>query len=484
MKNIFSKRIYKIELLIIWSFLIISCQGFLDEEVFTQYDPNEFLQTEEGINSVLVSAYSAFHTRFKTSNRYYLDEFTGDVMWQWGGGAEAISTLYINYTWDAQEGQIHSRWLMFYRAIRNANSLLDNIDNVTALTANKVNQYKAEARFIRAASYYYLWETFGPVPLITTLEELNLEPTRPSELDFRAFITEELTAAANDLPMQQELWGKATKGAALSLLGKFYLNTHQWQQAADLSKQVMDLGEYELYSGDLSNMFSVENEENSEVIFSVPAIPTNGMQYMVYAFPPNYPVQSNWQNFGNQFCIRNEWVSTYHPDDERLGWFLFSYTDVNGNFQDLRNPESDGKAVRCFKFVPDPDAIGDKHGNDVPIIRYTEVLLNRAEALNELNGPNQESVDLLNLIRERAGVPLFEISDFPDKSSLRDALLQERGWEFVAEGFRRIDLKRHGKQISNALKRGITNASENRTIFPIPQREIDANPNLEQNPGY
>src|SRR5690606_3551097 len=147
---------------IILTYLIISCQDFLNEEVFTQYDPNEFLQTEEGVNSVLVSAYSRFHNRFTSSNRYYLDEFTGDVMWQWGGGAEAISTLYINYTWDSQEGQIVSRWEVFYQSIRNANSLLDNIDNVTALSGNKVDQYKAEARFIRAASYYYLWETFGP----------------------------------------------------------------------------------------------------------------------------------------------------------------------------------------------------------------------------------------------------------------------------------------------------------------------------------
>src|SRR5690606_22338288 len=108
----------------------------------------------------------------------------------------------------------------------------------------------------------------------------------------------------------------------------------------------------------------------------------------------------------------------------------------------------------------------------------------RSEALNELNGPNQESVDLLNLIRQRADVPLYDLSDFPDKDSFRDAMLQERGWEFVAEGFRRIDLRRQGRQISAAVERGATNAKEYMTLFPIPQREIDANPNLDQNPGY
>jgi hypothetical protein len=180
----------------------------------------------------------------------------------------------------------------------------------------------------------------------------------------------------------------------------------------------------------------------------------------------------------------NDYVKTYNPSDKRLGWFLFTYTETNGKVHDLWDPKDAGKAVRCFKYVPDPNAVSASHGNDVPMIRYAEVLLNRAEALNEISGPTQEAVDLLNLIRARAGVPLYSIGDFTTKDQLRNALLDERGWEFVAEGMRRMDLIRHGKLISRAIARGATSAKDYMTLFPIPLDEIKANPALQQNPGY
>ena len=466
---------------------LVSCGDFLKEEVYTQYDPGKYLQTEEGINSVLVAAYKYMQVTggAMRDRMYTLNEFPGDIMWDWGGGYEANAVLFMNFTWDSQNTMFSTPWSQYYQSVRNANALLDNIDNVTALSAEKVKQFKAEARFIRAADYYYLWELFGPVPLITTANELNFEPFRATEQEFHEFITSELQAAAADLPIKQSLWGKATKGAAMALLGKYYMNSSQWQKAADINKQVIDLNTYKLFDGDVKNMFAVENEENSEVILTSPCLTTlNGNNYMSHAFPPNYPIQSNWQNYGSQFCIYNDWIETYHPNDKRLGWFLFSYTATNGKVVDLWNPLSVGRGIRCFKYVPDPNALGVPHGNDVPMIRYAEVLLNRAEALYELNGPSSESVTLLNQVRQRAGVPLYSVSDFNSKDALKDALLDERGWEFVAEGMRRVDLIRHKKLISRAVSRGAKNAKDYMTLYPIPQNEIDANPNLKQNMGY
>lgn len=466
--------------------LLSSCEDFLKEEVYTEYDPATFLQTREGINSILVAAYDGMQITTNIRERMYtFNEFPGDIMWEWGGGYEATAELYMSFNWDSEQRLIKNPWRNYYRSIRNANSLLDNIDKVTVMSAETLKKYKAEARFIRAADYYYLWGYYGTVPLITTAIELNMEPLRATDEEFNTFITGELQAAADDLPVTQNMWGKATKGAALALLGEFYLNTHQWQKAADANKQVMDLNKYQLFSGDIKNMFAVQNEVNDEVVFPGPASNIlHHNSYMPHAFPPKYPIQSNWRNFGAQFCVYNDWVKSYHPSDKRLGWFLFTYTDQNGIFHDLLNPLDAGRAVRCFKYVPDPEAIGIKHGNDVPMIRYAEVLLNRSEALNELSGPNQESVDLLNQIRKRAGVPEYSVSDFPTKDALRDTLLTERGWEFVAEGKRRMDLIRHGKLISRAIARGATNAKDYMTVFPIPLEEIKANPKLVQNAGY
>jgi hypothetical protein len=464
-----------------------SCKKFLAQEVFTQYDPATFLQSETGITSLLNAAYNNMEVTSSMRERMYtLNEFPGDIMWEFGGSFANSAILYMSFTWDAQQGFLETAWQQYYVSIRNANSLLDNIGKAKSLDPAKAKEFVAEARFIRAADYYFLWQLFGPVPLVVSSDSLNLEPARPTDADFNTFLTGEFQAAAADLPLTQALWGKATKGAALGLAGEYYLNSHQWQLAADASQQVMDLKLYSLYTADIQNMFAVQNEENSEVVFTSPALTTlHGNLYMAHAFPPNYPIQSNWINYGAQICVYNDWVKTYNPVDKRLSWFLFNYTDVNGKNHNLLDPSDPGKAVRCFKYVPDPNAISENNGNDVPVIRYAEILLNRSEALNELNGPNQESVDLLNQVRERAGVPAFSLADFASKDALRAALLQERGWEFVAEGKRRMDLVRQGKLVSAAQARGgAPGAKDYMALYPIPQDEMDADPNLKQNTGY
>lgn len=139
--------------------------------------------------------------------------------------------------------------------------------------------------------------------------------------------------------------------------------------------------------------------------------------------------------------------------------------------------------ARSFKYVPDPAAVGEANGNDIVYIRLADILLSRAEALNEKSGPNTESIDLINQVRSRAQAPLKSVSDFSSKESLRDFILAERGREFYTEGLRREDLIRHGKFISSAKTRGY-NAKDHQVLFPIPQQQIDANNKLEQNPGY
>ena len=120
----------------------------------------------------------------------------------------------------------------------------------------------------------------------------------------------------------------------------------------------------------------------------------------------------------------------------------------------------------------------------MPILRYAEVLVNSAEVLNEISGPNQEQIDLLNQVRQRSNAPDYDLSDYQTKSALRDQILVERGWEFHAEGHRRRSLIRHGSIISGAQARGKANAKSHHVLFPIPEQDLDSNSTLEQNPGY
>jgi len=139
--------------------------------------------------------------------------------------------------------------------------------------------------------------------------------------------------------------------------------------------------------------------------------------------------------------------------------------------------------LRSLKYW-DNATVGNHSGNDVPLIRYADILLTRAEALNELNGPTQAALDLINLVRTRAGLTNLTLVQATSKDVLRSLILRERGWEFFTEGKRREDLLRMDKFISNAQARGIAAAAEKHRLFPIPQTEIDANPACKQNPGY
>jgi hypothetical protein len=139
--------------------------------------------------------------------------------------------------------------------------------------------------------------------------------------------------------------------------------------------------------------------------------------------------------------------------------------------------------VRSFKFPEDLPATGADMGNDFPVVRYADILLSHAEALNEINGPTQEAIDFINAVRTKAGVPALSLADYGTKELLRDHILKERGWEFFSEELRRQDLVRQGKFIEYGKSRGKT-AFDYQVLYPIPQSEIDRNPSLKQNDGY
>jgi hypothetical protein len=175
----------------------------------------------------------------------------------------------------------------------------------------------------------------------------------------------------------------------------------------------------------------------------------------------------------------DEFVNSFDPADTRKDLIVTSYTSTEGIFiQLLGNDRSYGG-----KYEFDKDALGASCGNDIPVLRYADILLSRAEALNELNGPGEEAISLINLVRVRAGVYPLELADYT-KETLRDHIFRERAWEFYFEQKSRSDKIRQGTFISGAQARGKSAAKPHHVLFPLPQIEINANPNLKQNEGY
>lgn len=471
---------------------MMSCEKALDVTPPGEFDPNTVLLTEKGLRSVLFSSYAGIQNT--TASRFVINssEVTTDIGFNTGGAENLQLVQLINFTWDASLGTLQTDvWAPYYRTIRDANIVLENVTAVTASDASK-KLYTAEAKFLRAYSYSVLYNWFGTVPLRTTINS-PITLARATDEEMRSFIETELTAAIADLPDpgKEEAFSRANKGMATGVLAKYYLNTRQWQKAADACQQVINYGYYQLFPT-YQTMFTVANEGNKEMLMVRPALNQEGFGnwYSAGSLPPGFKTSTQipsfvWTasmaNFATQYRMRSAFTNTFDTINDTRSILLIRHYINNANVwvNQLATPDN----VRSLKYW-DNATVGNHSGNDVPVIRYADILLSRAEALNEVSGPTQEALDLINLVRRRAGIADLTLGDATGKEVLRDLILRERAWEFYSEGLRREDLLRHDKFITLAKARGITVAADKHKLFPIPQTEIDANKACKQNPDY
>jgi len=461
---------------------LIACEKRLDEEVFSELAPSTLFTSEKGITSVLNASYAYAHRPgFQDSwAAYHLASMTTGEVWGQGGSIENLWLSEIDFTWDSNHDHIRAQWTIYFNSIRDANIVLDNLDNEEFSDEFK-QLTEAEVHFLRGWDYSELYNLFGPVPLYKTSTDDPLLP-RASEAEVQAFIEQELLAAVANLPVQAPAYGRASKGAAMAVLCKYYLNTKQWDNAAKTAQDIIDLGVYELLP-DYGEVFSIANEGNREIIWALPkdaTSPTASQAIDALVFPPDYPrPYSNNIVFAARTYLFDDFVNSFDADDVRKNYIITDYVSTNSGelVAGLGNDRS-----FPYKIEFDPGSVGAAAGNDIPAIRYADILLSRAEALNELSGPTQSSIDLINEVRTRAGIAPLSLSGFT-KETLREAILQERAWELFFEGKRREDMIRQGVFISDAVNRG-KKAQDFHVLFPIPQVELDANPDLVQNPGY
>lgn len=484
------------KILIYFAFLSLSalsaCEKTLEVTPKSEFSPATVLASESGIKSLLFSAYA--QEQVQPNSRFVINdtEMCTDIGFDTGGGENGQLVTIINFTWDPSVATFAGdMWNPNYASIRDANGVIENIDKVATTEANK-KLFRAEARALRGQAYAALYNFFGPVPLRTPATQTG-GLARATDEEIKTFIEADLTQALPDLPDpgKEEAYGRMNKGIASGLLSKYYLNTKQWQKAADAAKAVMDFNYYAL-NPSFTALFRVENEgsSNREMILAQQCRTEDpfGNWFQAGALPPGYKSSPQFteyvykptmSNFATQYRLRTAFTKTFDPRDKRLQLICTSYLNNSNQTVDLTT----GDNARSFKYW-DNSTVGNNSGNDVPILRYADILLTRAEALNELSGPTTECFTLINAVRSRAGLPSLSLTDTPTKEAFRTAMFRERGWEFVSEAKRREDLIRQGTFISGALARGITNASPERALFPIPQAEIDANLLCKQNPGY
>lgn len=338
--------------------------------------------------------------------------------------------------------------------------------------------------------YFNLVRMFGQVPLVIE-ENSPLLPGKATVDAIYAQIITDLGDAAIALPLSYTAGngrGRATRGAANAILAKVYLTRKNWEQASIAAKKVIDSNEYSLWE-DFADVFKLSSRGGKEAIFSVGFGDAGGAisfwevgQFNVRLLPTALSAEGVQNAQGWQFPTLYTYNQFEADDRRRAVTFITEINDPAGAYT-IRP-----YVKKYWDRVAEPQ--GNSSSNDFPVIRYADVLLMYAEAQNEL-GNTIPAHQYINMVRKRARFNgTTYVNAVPDYSGLskdqfRDAVLKERMMEFVFEGQRWFDLVRMGKleQLVPQAKAGVVPAPRN-NLFPLPQREVDLNPNLGQNEGY
>ncbi len=449
--------------------LMTSCgDSFFDLEPASSVTIDKVYKTASDYNVAVIGCYA----KLQSQVNFYTEccEYRSDNL-SLGAPTAGTQDRYDidHFTEKPSNGILSSYWANFNNNIYRCNLLLDQIDGAN-FAENLKKQYKGEAMFIRALNYFNMYRIWGGVPatkhVVSAAEALKV--ARYSDEQMFDLIAGDLKEIVdnNYLPETYSSadMGRATSGAAKALLGKVYLTFHKWTEAKDILSQL--IGKYQLVSP-IAQVFDVDNKNNNEIIFAVhfnKEIEGEGHSY--------------WYNLTNASDDTNQTSSllnTFPTGDARKD--LITYVQVEKNVR-LMNKFYDTKSP-TFKTV----------GNDQILLRYADVLLMYAEALNEIQYDASEgslALKYLNAVRQRAGISNLTAKQLPTQEKFRKGILVERQREFPYEGQRWFDLVRMGFAKSVMAENGIE-IKDYQLLFPIPQQEIEKVGDksiLWQNPGY
>jgi starch-binding outer membrane protein, SusD/RagB family len=463
---------------------------FLDLAPISQLNSNNFYKTPEDMKNALTAVYGSLQYGGQYySSMHIIGDLRSDNTEIPNPNAGADLQAVDGFTNVPVTSISSNTWNAHYQGIQAANIVIEKIQGV-AMDASLKSRYIGEAKFLRALMYFNLVRIYGDVPLVTSVINNPQEGYtfgRESTDKVYAQIIADLVEAEASLPFVytgSDL-GRATKGAAMSLLGKVYLTRKQWALAAEKLKQVIDESAQTKYQlrATYASIFGTTNKNNSESIFEV--------QFKGGSNGEGSPFSNQFAPIGSGTAV----VAVGNPLGQNIPTSeMFASYEAGDLRRDLSMATSyvlSGKVVNhnyILKFRSTPASNLDSDVNWI-VLRYADVLLMYAEALNELgfvaDGP---AFGFLNQIRKRAG--LTELSSTHSNSAFRVtsqaefrlAVEKERRSELAFEGHRWFDLVRTGRAMTVMASKGM---QAHQALFPIPQSQIDINPGLmTQNPGY
>jgi len=487
-------------------FMLSCSEDFLDKVNPNQLGEGNFYTTEKQVDQALMGVYGQLQGII--GNQWLFTEMISDnttVHFDQANRGNAPGIEAFEYwQYNVSTGNLYSLYRDTYNAMGSINLTLSKLEGAD-ISAGAKTRLEGELRFFRAYYYFLLTQYYGDVILVTepfSDPSLAFELARSPIAEVYAQIESDLDIAISSLPNTVDAAeaGRLTKGAALTLSGKFWLTRKDYGKAKTALDQVVGMG-YSLL-GNYADVFDPNNKNHNESIFEVQFQGGNDLgeqSGFIYQF---YPKFTNGEVTGFPGVDGGGWniptldiIGDYEDGDVRKDISLSEgYTDANtGEFV----------AIPFIEKFRHAHTIQGRPDDNWPIYRYSDVLLMLAEAINEQSGPNADAYGYLNQVRERAGLdPVSGLT----QEEFRTVLLHERRIELAFENHRWFDLRRfysptelvaflnaHGavERANPTTPRGDYDFSagdydfsQHEILFAIPERELLVNPDLEQNEGY
>ena len=486
-------------------FALAACDKFLDKTPYDSIGTSSELSSKDAVSLVNAAYQPLQWPKLYNMRIWSTDVVAGESSVGAGGGTDGIETVQLaNFTADPSNAAAKDVWRANPGILR-ANLALSVLPDTEMDEALK-SRLMGECYFLRAHYYFIMVRFFGDVPLRTkplfASDNLNIART-PKEQVYEQIISD-TREAIERLPYKKQYGstdlGRACKEAAECMLAKIFLTlgTNYGEVVTlceDIEGQGYDLSKMPYadnwYNPDTGKL----NQNGPESLFEIqytgdPAASTNWLsdndnqsQWLNCFMAPRNSNMVGGGGYGWQH-VTQEFVDAYEPGDLRKDYTIFyeGCPDFDGKEYD---PEWSTTGYNVRKWCI-PTSIADKVDNcpaNIVVYRFADVLLMKAEALNEL-GRTQEAQVPLNIVRARAGLSPVETTD---KAKMKSTIIHERRMELAFEGHRWFDMIRiDGGQYAVNFLRGIgkKNVTVGRLLYPVPQVEIDSNPLFEQNEAY
>ena len=482
---------YNLIAIALLGFSFSSCSDFLEQNPQTDLSENDFYKTADDILSAVNGVYSSLQEGDIYGNWYVFGEIPSDNTRNQLSGSVTTQNEFDQFYIDTQNSMIANFWKAAYKVINRTNTVLGRIDGIE-INAELANRYKLECKFIRALMYFNLVRVYGDVPLV--LKEISISESydilrEPKENVYNQIIAD--LKEAQDLPVSYSTAedGRATQGAAKALLADVYMTLHKYAEAETILAEIINSGRYSLLEntpGSLNidgykNVFSPVNHNSKEGIFEIQFLKGGYGEGSNYA--NNFAPENSGTNVvavggtGGNNIPEMDIYNAYEEGDLRRDFSMSL-----GYYDNRKNNEWVESRYVC-KFMDVPYQNNDA-SNNYPVIRYADVILMYAEALNQ-NGKTAEACKYLNMTRRRGfGYQTTETSPVDlqttDKAQFALMVEQERRVELAFENHRWFDLIRTGRAVEVMRSKGFS-LNETNLICPIPQKQIDVNPKLTQN---